>query len=276
MTTRRVLGLAVTTGALVLAGCAPTKTPSPPYQYTPVPLETVGAQPFTVPAGITQIVVDAYGAQGGAVSGGGPAGGLGGRAAATIPVTPGEVLEVRVGGAGTNGTAGSTSAGGFNGGGIGNFCGSSGSPMGAGGGGGGASGVRRAGSDVVVAGGGGGAGAQSNGGAGGAGGGLTGGRVDVESFTGGGGGTQTGGGASGWGDPAGDGTAGQGGPGIGCELVGGGGGGGGGYFGGGGGAGDLAASPCTGGGGGSGFGPSGATFFENGVRAGNGRVVIYY
>ncbi len=52
---------------------------------------------FTVPAGVTQITIDAFGAQGG-LSQDGTAGGQGGEATATITVTPGEVLQVNVGG----------------------------------------------------------------------------------------------------------------------------------------------------------------------------------
>jgi hypothetical protein len=60
---------------------------------------TGGSEAFTVPAGVTQVVVDAFGAQGGGASGG-----LGGRATATVPVTPGEVLQVNVGEQGGTGS----------------------------------------------------------------------------------------------------------------------------------------------------------------------------
>ena len=59
-------------------------------------------QSFTVPAGVTALTVDLYGAQGGSDS---YNGGLGGHVHATVPVTPGQVLTVRVGGTG-NGYAG--------------------------------------------------------------------------------------------------------------------------------------------------------------------------
>jgi len=91
---------------------------------------------YTVPAGVHYVVVDAWGA--GTGNGGGHAGG-------TIPVTPGEVLRVRVGG-----------ANGFNGGGAGG-------PYG--GNGGGATDVRQGGDTladrVVIAGGSGGGGANT-------------------------------------------------------------------------------------------------------------------
>ncbi len=73
------------------------------------------AQTFTVPAGVTEVTIDAYGAAGGPSEGGAAPGGLGGRATATIPVTPGEALAVYVGGLGT--APGSRPA--FNGGGAG-------------------------------------------------------------------------------------------------------------------------------------------------------------
>lgn len=113
-------------------------------------------QSFTVPAGICTVTVDVYGAQGGSGSATIGPGGLGGRATATIAVTPDEVLEVRVGGQGlTGGTAGSGGFNGGNGGALSNVVG----------GGGGASDVRQGGDDsgdrVVVAGGGGGGGGVS-------------------------------------------------------------------------------------------------------------------
>jgi len=123
---------------------------------------TGAAQTYTVPSGVTTLRLDAI-AGGGGASTNGPAGGLGGRIRGTIAVTPGEVLNVYVGGAGQSG-----SSGGWNGGGNGQNTN--------GGGGGGASDIRRGGTAianrVMVAGGGGGGGYYA---AGGFGGGLTGG-----------------------------------------------------------------------------------------------------
>ncbi|MBI3133495.1 MAG: T9SS type A sorting domain-containing protein [Bacteroidetes bacterium] len=106
---------------------------------------TGAVQTYTVPAGVTLIAVDVYGADGYG------AGGLGGRVQANMPVVPGEVLEVYVGGAGT------PTLGGFNGG------GNAGSIT-TYGGGGGASDIRQGGSTladrVIVAGGGGGTGSN--------------------------------------------------------------------------------------------------------------------
>src|SRR5439155_5339088 len=56
---------------------------------------TGAAQTYLVPAGVTQVLVDAQGGQGG------NGGGQGGRALATISVSPGQQLQVNVGGAGT-------------------------------------------------------------------------------------------------------------------------------------------------------------------------------
>lgn len=106
---------------------------------------------FTVPAGVLRVTVHATGAEGGNY------GGKGGVVTATIPVTPGEVLSVVVGGfGGWGGEPGS------NGGGQGGFRVGD-SYLGIGGGGGGASDVRQGGSAlanrvVVAAGGGGGMG----------------------------------------------------------------------------------------------------------------------
>jgi hypothetical protein len=223
-------------------------------------------QTYVVPAGVTSIQIETYGAAGGNNGIGIGTGGLGGYTIGEFPVTPGETLNIYVGGEGdANGT------GGFNGGGTGIS-----SP-----GGGGASDVRQGGTTfndrIIVAGGGGGAAyetawssgwAVGNGAAdGGAGGGL----VGVQGMTwqtacqGGTGGTQSAGGAMG-------GTFGIGGDGS--TLYGDTGGGGGGYYGGGGGG------DCTGyngaGGGGSGYAIPTATnvSYSTGIQSGNGLVVI--
>ena len=61
---------------------------------------TGGEQTFVVPAGVVSITIVATGAQGGTGFGAiGGAGGLGGRTTATVSVTPGASLTVRVGGA---------------------------------------------------------------------------------------------------------------------------------------------------------------------------------
>lgn len=233
------------------------------FNYTGAP------QSWQVPAGVTSIQVDAYGAQGG--TSGGAIGGLGGRAQATIPVTPGETLNIYVGqqGSSSSGVLGPTFGGG------GGIFHSSGS--GAGGSGGGASDVRRGtalGGRLIVAAGGGGHGWISqtlNGGNGGGFVGGTGGAANGNNSWSGKGGTQTTGGASG--GPFGNitsGSLGQGGDGDGDGA--GGGGGGGGYYGGGGGR-------YSGGGGGSSWVASPGntnTSTTSGVKSGNGEVVITY
>ena len=273
------------------------------------------AQEFVVPAGVCSLTVDAFGAAGGvgtdSVEDAG-LGGLGGRATATIAVTPGEALVVLVGEEGHDGITAQAmsadrvegaeadvaptglpadSAGGFNGGGDGGGFGSENFGDG-GAGGGGASDVRQGGSGlehrVVVAGGGGGGGGDagdeeqdpgdSNGGGGG-------GATGEDGFASSGdtppglGGSQTAGGAAGDIDPsATDGELGQGGDGgRGNDSDDGGGGGGGGYYGGGGGAGAIfdGTNNGGGGGGGSGFGPAGVAF-ETGVQEGDGFVSITY
>jgi hypothetical protein len=255
---------------------------------------TGAAQSWTVPEGVTQATFDVYGAQGGSSSSslGVRAGGLGGKASATIGVTPGDTLQVNVGGRGGDGAGSAGGDGGFNDGGDGgNGCCSG--P----GGGGGASDVRRdtdASGDfalaerIIVAGGGGGAGGFT-GGAGGAGGGLSGDPAGVtpsiDHAVGGGGGTSSTGGLGG--DPGfvsgafrgtkgGDGGSGLGGRGgDGINNGDGGGGGGGGYYGGGGGGGG---DKGAGGGGGSGFVDPQASDvqLQSGVREGNGLVTITY
>ncbi len=125
---------------------------------------TGGVQVFTVPAGVTSLTIDARGAQGGGDLT--CIGGLGGRLQSVLTVTPGQVFNIYVGGAGVY----ASGAAGYNGGGTG--------IGGNGGGGGGASDIRFGGvalvNRILVAGAGG--GATSNGGTanGGAGGGLIG------------------------------------------------------------------------------------------------------
>ena len=244
---------------------------------------TGAAQTWTVPDEVTQATFDVFGAQGGSEPGL-KAGGGGGKAHATIDVTPGDTLQVNVGGVGGAASClgcGAGGAGGFNGG----AAGGSGSLTGAGGGGG-ASDIRTGAfalaERIIVAGGGGGVGVH-NGGAGGAGGGIVGGDGNpalgaVTNGQGGKGGTATSGGeggaGAGTGGPGETGSLGVGGRG-GSDDVGGGGGGGGGYYGGGGGG---AARQGGGGGGGSGFVDSQASDvqFQSGVRGGDGLVTITY
>jgi uncharacterized protein YjdB len=132
---------------------------------------TGSMQTYTVPAGVTSVSIDAKGGCGGGayVSSAttGPVS-LGGRVVCTLTVTPGDVLQIRVGGGAMLPSNGSYNPGGFNGGGVGGSYANAG---------GGASDVRTSGGGLadrlVIAGGGGGGG--DFGPAGGLGGGLTGG-----------------------------------------------------------------------------------------------------
>ena len=222
---------------------------------------TGAVQTYTVPAGVTSIQIEAWGAQGGSGVGfdGVPAtGGLGGYSIGNLEVVPGQVLNLYVGGAGAL-----YGIGGFNGG------GQAGTEYGASGGG--ASDVRIGAytlSDRVIVGGGGGGGAfGSYGSYGGAGGGLTGGMgLSNGGFTGGTGGTQVAGGAAGccYGGAIGGTFGAGGGPGDYHNA-----GGGGGWYGGGSGAGQAGA------GGGSSYidgVTDGAT--TSGVREGHGQIII--
>ena len=128
---------------LLLLSCSSLLAQTTTYNFTGSP------QTYTVPAGVFNISIEAYGAQGNS-NAQSVAGGLGGYATGELSVTPGEVLTIYVGGGGTVSTTG-----GYNGGGDAGF-----SPCGAamGGGGGGASDVRQGGttlSDRVIVGGGG-------------------------------------------------------------------------------------------------------------------------
>jgi hypothetical protein len=272
---------------------------------------TGGMQTFTVPCGVTSVFIQTWGAQGGSgalggnnVAGG--AGGLGGYAEGFRAVSPGDVLNIFVGGQGT------TPAGGFNGGGSGGAQNA--------GGGGGASDVRAGGTAeanrVITAGGGGGGGrggcheGSASGGIGGNGG-IGGGGVGVDGndspqSTGVAGGGKGGNFASvqGAAGPAGvgcsgflgqpgvtatTGTGANGGGGQTCccsssnSVVGGGGGGGGQLGGGGGGGGSAGTTGCSGNSKGAGGGGGGGSSFiggvtsgvvTNGIRIGNGQVNI--
>lgn len=245
---------------LLTAGTLKAQT----YSYT-------GAvQTFTVPACVTAITVDMVGASGG--NNNTIAGGLGGRVQATLPVVPGEVLQIFVGEVGAN-TQGSH-PGVYNGG-AGVYSYSSGGTAGTGGGG---TDIRRSpygvADRIAVAGGGGGGGYQNIGGHGGGLIGQDGVPYPTWPNSGGKGGTQSTGGAAGvaccscptYTMP---GTFGAGGNGAGDGA--GGGGGGGGYYGGGG-------SCFAGGGGGSSYAEPLATAVTHtqGYQTGNGQVVITF
>nr|WP_237447957.1 glycine-rich protein [Nocardioides flavescens] len=236
---------------------------------------TGGEQQWVVPAGVTSVQIVANGARGGI--GRAP----GARASATVPVTPGAVLYVEVGGDGLNGKFSNTETlpGGFNGG------GSVPPAYGQGGSGGGASDVRTVPrlqggaslpSRLVVAGGGGGTGqsvAQGSPGGGGSGNldgtgpGAAGGAGPYGA--GGAGATQTAPGAGGTASsPGRAGQLGLGGSGGGAPRGDSGGGGGGGLYGGGGGG-----STAGGGGGSSGF-AVGATNLSIATATGPASVTI--
>lgn len=77
---------------------------------------TGGPQTYTVPAGVTLIQIEVAGGEGGEGDGG--SGGMGATMIGTFEVSPGDVLEVVVGGAGEFGGAG---GGGYSGGGGGQY-----------------------------------------------------------------------------------------------------------------------------------------------------------
>ena len=236
---------------------------------------------FTVPSGVTQITVEAYGGQGGNGTNG--SGGPGGYVLAEgIPVVPGDSYEIRVGGQGQSGNG---APGGIFDGGEGAY-GSSSSY--GGGGGGGSSDIRPSGggpSDrIVVAGGGGGGGADgctAQGLTGGSGGGIVGGSGEqgngCNCNPSGTGGTETSGGDVGaWAcgsncnaQAGGFGVGGNGNTTSSCGGTTGGGGGGGGWHGGGGGG--LGA-----GGGGSSYATTNASAVTHnqGINFGNGQIII--
>jgi hypothetical protein len=272
---------------------------------------TGAEQNYTVPCGVTNLTIDAFGAKGangasGANNSTGGIGGFGGHAQGVLTVTSGQSISVFVGGQPTSGL------GGYNGGATG---GGSGSTI-TGGGGGGATDIRLGGNAlsnrILVAGGGGGGGAMGcqspnanggNGGSGGGGNGSNGTNATEGNLSAGGGSGAIGvnGGAFGvgcngfYGSVGGNAIGeigGNGGNAPNCCCftffsIPGGGGGGGGYLGGGGGgggtAGDVGCSIDSKGAGGGGAG--GTNFVEstianpvtvNGINNGDGYVVFSY
>lgn len=230
-------------------------------------------QDFEVPPGVTSLVMDCYGAEGGAGTdnvGTDSSGGRGAHLRSRIAVTPGETLKVYVGGHPTS------TSGGYNGGGDRTSVFLSGA-------GAGASDVRRGttlADRLIVAGGGGGGGANFDGDGGDGGGsgvpdGQDGG-FDLDATAAGQGATASAGGSGGGGGAT-AGTLGQGGDGGAGVLWGGGGGGGGLYGGGGGGDGSSSGGEWGGGGGGSSgvLDPSGTeTLAEDAVQSGHGKVIL--
>jgi hypothetical protein len=272
---------------------------------------TGGIQTFTVPECIDTIFIQCWGGQGGSGATGGNGtsggtGGLGGYAEGFLAVTPGQILNIFVGG------QGATPTGGFNG-------GANGGSQNAGGGGG-ASDVRVGGTAeanrVITAGGGGGggragcesgsAGIGGTGGSGGGGAGANGGDSPTSGGVAGGGKGGNFGAVQGAAGPAGagcggflgsaggtasTGTGASGGAGQSCccfsfgSIPGGGGGGGGQVGGGGGGGGSAGTTGCSGndkgagGGGGGGSSYTGGVFnsaTNNGIWLGNGMITISY
>lgn len=255
---------------------------------------TGGMQTFTVPACVDTIFIQTWGGQGGSGATGGSstaggAGGLGGYAEGWLVVTPGQVLNVFVGG------QGATPTGGFNGGANGGSTNA--------GGGGGASDVRVGGTAeanrVITAGGGGGggragcetanAGVGGTGGSGGGGVGANGGDSPTSGGVAGGGqggnfgsvqgalgaaGAGCGGFLGTAGVTATTGTGGSGGAGQSCccfsfgSIPGGGGGGGGQLGGGGGGGGSAGTTGCSGNDKGAGGGGGGGSSYTGGVLSG--------
>jgi gliding motility-associated-like protein len=255
--------------AFLATGSVSVCAQSVTFNYTGSP------QYYTVPANVNCLQIDARGAKGGGANGGN-----GARVVANISVTPGQVLEINVGGSGTCGA----NSNGWNGGGTGKAANNA---TNASCGGGGASDVRvvaySLATRIIVAAGGGGMGGGTEDAIGGAGGCATGLAGNSPFGQGGGGATQFSGGAGGppWiasGNPGTAGSLGLGGNGgtDPCYNNSPGGGGGGGLYGGGGGGSDCFSSAPYGGGsggGGSSLTPAGGTCTAN-FNNGNGLVII--
>lgn len=256
----------------------PYIVPTSAYQNTITFNFTGAQQSWTVPAGITKIGVEIFGAQGGGTNAG-----KGGKVTAELAVTSGSTLIIVVGGQPTNANAV------YGGGGVGGSNGATTTRNGFAGGG--LAGIyltsiSQANALAVAGGGGGNSGANTQiGGIAGAPNGTNGGQGNYSGRQEGGrGATQTAGGVAGQGfdsqsiSPlAGGNLNGGRGGGVSTSTWSGGGGGGAGYYGGGGGAGGGASVGA--GGGGSSFVNSGIgtnIIYTNGFNVGNGKIIISY
>ena len=109
-------GLLAFGGAAVLGALAPAASASASpvtFDYNGTDGSDGSAQQYVVPADVCQVTVDVLGAQAGGFSAAAgespattavPVAGEGGHATATVAVTPGETLQVFVGGQGGNGS----------------------------------------------------------------------------------------------------------------------------------------------------------------------------
>jgi len=268
-----------TTGDVCSVGVCSGTPVSPPgmqsFSYTGT------VQLFVVPAGVTTITIEAWGAQGGdGYAAATSPGGLGAYVAGDFAVTPGQTLEIVVGGTGSDGAVVSSSSLNGGGGGGGSFVNdlATGMPLAIGGGGGGGCNAAGAPGDPGHSNTSGGAGSYTaalvgeggftdnccGGGSGCGGGGWSSGGVSNNWCTGG----QAAGGAGGAPNARGFGGFGGGGG------VYHGGGGGGGYTGGSGGHPPSSSAGCGGGGGGGSFNAGTSPSATGGVRAGDGLVTI--
>ncbi len=92
----RLLAASLACAAVTVVGASASAAPVDPTPQTLTFNHTGAAQSWTVPDDVVEATFDLYGGQGA----GEGKGGLGGRVTATLPVTPGSVVTVVVGGAG--------------------------------------------------------------------------------------------------------------------------------------------------------------------------------
>ena len=109
MSRRRLLRLSIFAALAGSVGLAAVPLASPAHAASVVTFTSVGAHQWTVPEGITSVTIQAVGGGGG--GGRYSLGGAGCLVTSTVGVTPGQVLDIYVGGGGV-GTTGTVSAGG--------------------------------------------------------------------------------------------------------------------------------------------------------------------
>src|SRR6516164_2343304 len=118
MRTKNILASCALLGSSLAAVCVAGAGPAAGVTPTTVNFSFTGAaQAWVVPAGVTSARFDVYGAAGGdnSIDGCSDLGGLGGHVTATLAVTPGQSINIVVGGHGGNPIT-ESGLGGFNGG----------------------------------------------------------------------------------------------------------------------------------------------------------------
>src|SRR4051794_8345955 len=102
---RKLIILSALAGIVALIGARSIHNARPVQAALSIPFTTIGETPWTVPPGVTKILIQADGAAGG-TSNCGSIGGAGGEIKAILTVVPGTQFFVEVGGQGAGNNSG--------------------------------------------------------------------------------------------------------------------------------------------------------------------------